>query len=404
MAKIFYIWEMGGGWGHVRAFEPVGRELVRRGHEVFMGIKDSAMADAAMAQAGLTCLPIPIRLHFEKDRPRSITYADILATVGYLHSERLAGLVRTWRNLLDLVDPDLVLFDHAPTALLATRDLNRPRITFGNGFFHPPPRRPLPPMRYWERFSDEQLLERELPVLASMNEALNSHSLPPLERLADLFDLDCIMLRTLPNLDHYPGRKGAHYFGAPLQSDGRGSITWPSGDGKRIYCYLNSDYIHLEKFLQACRRNGQRFFIVCSGLPKTLEQKYSGDRIRFSARPVDIGRATGECDVAVTHGGNGTTTAFLQKGRPVLLLPKYAEQVIFAKLVESSGAGIALTEGADTRLAHERGLRRLLEDRELAHGARRIAADCSRIGAYPGLTGMADMIESFLTRQPKSGA
>jgi hypothetical protein len=52
-----------------------------------------------------------------------LNYADILLRFGYADSNDLLGLVVAWRELMRLTGFELVLADHAPTAILAARTL-----------------------------------------------------------------------------------------------------------------------------------------------------------------------------------------------------------------------------------------------------------------------------------------
>jgi len=59
-----------------------------------------------------------------------------------------------------------------------------------------------------------------------------------------------------------------------------------------------------------------------------------------SLKPAPMTAVQGECDLAIIHGGSGTSSALLLAGRPLLLLPTQLERTVFARNNEKMGAGI----------------------------------------------------------------
>ena len=121
MACFLLAWELGGGMGHVVPLAQVAEPLVQRGHEVHFVLRDLAVARAglgALASAPRVRLwQAPVwQMPYQAPQP-SVSYAELLFHAGYLDAGRLQGLVQGWQSLLDAIAPDLLLADHAPTAL-----------------------------------------------------------------------------------------------------------------------------------------------------------------------------------------------------------------------------------------------------------------------------------------------
>ncbi|MEO8567055.1 MAG: udp-glucuronosyltransferase, partial [Betaproteobacteria bacterium] len=104
--------------------------------------------------------------------------------LGFLHPSSLAGLCRGWHALIDAVAPDLLVFDYAPTALLATRSLGLPRVQFGSSFSVPPRMQPMPVYRWWHREDQARVVQSERMVLECANAALARLGEPPMQRLS----------------------------------------------------------------------------------------------------------------------------------------------------------------------------------------------------------------------------
>jgi UDP:flavonoid glycosyltransferase YjiC (YdhE family) len=111
-----------------------------------------------------------------------------------------------------------------------------------------------------------------------------------------------------------------------------------------------------------------------------------------AARWVPQGRVMPHSAAMVHHGGGGTTLAALAAGVPSVVLPLFADQPINALLVESLGAGFALTGGGDEIPRIAEALAAVLEDPRYAAGARRVADE---IRELPPVADSVEDLETF---------
>ena len=103
-----------------------------------------------------------------------------------------------------MIRPDLIVFDHSPTALLAARGVAVRRVVTGAGFTVPAGVYPLPSLRPREDVSPERLRESEDPIPRRANHILKLAKQPPLQRLGQLYsEADAMLLTTFPELDPY---------------------------------------------------------------------------------------------------------------------------------------------------------------------------------------------------------
>lgn len=338
MARIFYAWEMGANFGHIGPFLPLARGLRDRGHELRWAVAQTGPAARLLRREGFTWYQAPTT----PERPRPgppLSYADILLRFGYADEEELLGLVVAWRELLKVSASELMLADHAPTALLAARTLKLPVMLFSNGFTVPPRTRPLPNMRPWLDLPDTQLLAIENEALERVNGVLAHFGLPPLAALWRLFDVEEEALVTFPELDHYDNRGDARYWGS-LPSAAVGEPPhWPGGEAPRVFAYLRPEIPHGQETLEALRRLEWPTLVYMPGLSSELKQQLENDRLTFASGPVDLIRTARESDIGVTYSSLSTTTAFLMAGKPLLLLPSHLEQFLLARRVSQMEAG-----------------------------------------------------------------
>jgi len=370
MAIILLAWELGGGLGHASQLLPLASRLQSAGHDVVIALRDLRIAAKLPSLTAIRYLQSP---HKQFANQHSIvtprTFAHVLWNAGHNDPIEVQRLVEGWEKLFDAVSPDLIVFDHAPTALLAARGRDVKRVVLGNGFCCPRDCSPLPDLRPWLPPEPARLAEDEARILDSMNQVLERRGAERLNRITQLYDeVDDTFLTTFCEFDHYPNRAGAQYRG-PWSMSGGKSPVWPAGSGKRIYAYL-SVFPGLPKILHALGRTGCPT-IVFGGLDQQTQARFAAANVRFESRRIDLKRVAAECDVAVLNGGQATTLGVLLAGKPILQAPIFLEQAINALNTVKLGAGmIAFPRGEDRTVEQ---LAELLSNPRYTDAARKFA-------------------------------
>ena len=345
MATILLVWELGAGTGHAMHAAPLVNALVQRGHRVVASLRDPSVA-LGLFDPAITVLPGACRC--ERFAPKRVTntFADLLAdAASFDDSDTLASVAGAWRNLLRLLNPDLILFDHAPTVLLASRGLDCRKIVFGPGFNCPPDVSPLPSLRPWANLDPRQLSATEAPLLDCANRVLESWGEPPMQRLAQLYaDADDALLLTFPELDCYGDHRCADsslYFGPVLGPGGGLAPRWPDGAGPKIYAYLRP-FEHLPALMKllAARDCCTILYAPSPGLAAQLHKDFPRPSLRIETRPLDLSLVAGDCDLAISHAGHGTVCSFLLHAFPALHVPLHTEMGLNARAVRLLGAGL----------------------------------------------------------------
>lgn len=339
MAAILYAWEFGANLGHVGAFMPLARALRDAGHEVHWVVCQPAVVGDFLASEGFTWLAAPTLPEQPRQGP-PLTYADILLRFGYANSQNLFGLVGGWREAMRLTGAQLVMADHSPTSVLAARTLELPVMLFSNGFTVPPRHSPLPNMRPWQAIAEQIIVDLDQAALANVNTVLSRFNTPPLPYLANLFDVAEETMITFPELDHYPDRGQARYWGSLPSAGGGQAVVWPALGSKRLFAYLRPENPHHEAALAALHSLGQATAIYFPGMTPELALRYSAPHLRFLDQPADLDQMAREADVAITYASLATTTAFLLAGKPLLMFPGHLEQFMVARRVVDMGAGL----------------------------------------------------------------
>lgn len=394
MALILFAWELGGDYGHLSRLLPVARELEARGHITVFAVRDLMGAEALLAPHGIRAFQAPLWLGQLTNLPDPIAYPEMLMRFGFLNARALTGICRAWRNLVALLRPDLLVLDHAPTALLATRGLGLARLNFGDGFCIPPHQRPMPHFRWWQRENMLRLNDSEQHVMATANEVLRTLDAPPLVGLADLMDCEDCLFCTFAELDHYPERGARDYIG-PIFSLGQGAeVAWPQAAGPKVFAYLKAGYAGLENILAGLHASQASVLAHISGAARKTLLTYSSARMLLSPVPLDMEQVRTSCDLALCHGGGGTTAAMLLAGKPLMLFPMHMEQTMTARRLATIGAANSTIPEVTGQLA--RLLKKTLADATFGQAAQRFALDHAGYDQQATIRLAADRCEALV--------
>lgn len=396
MATILFVWELGGGYGHLSRLLPVARELAARGHQPLFAVRDLLGAEALLEPHHIRAFQAPLWLGQVTNLPETISYPELLMRFGFLNARALTGICRAWRNLVGVLAPSLLVLDHAPTALLATRGLGIPRVNFGDGFCIPPTTRPLPPFRWWQRENMLRLNDSEQHVLATANEVLLELDAVPMLCMADLLECEDSLLSTFTELDAYPDRGARSYIG-PIHALGQGVDTlWPQAAGPKIFAYLNTGYTGWETIAAALHGLKARVLVHVQGAARQTLQRYSSPAMAFSTQPLNMNQMSTSCDIALCHGGAGTTAAMLLAGKPLILfpMPGHMEQAMTARRLATLGVATSVTPDAMGQLP--RLLKKALADAAPGQAAQRFAQRHAGYDQQATIRLAADRCEALL--------
>jgi UDP:flavonoid glycosyltransferase YjiC (YdhE family) len=340
--RYLFIWELGGGLGHLSNLLPLAATLRNRGHDVFVAVKDVVSGARVARNFAFSLLPIPERRFDLPFMPAS--YAEVVYSTAFATETTLEAIVRSWHALFALIRPDILICDHAPCSLFAARLMGIPRVNLGTGFFIPPQISPLPIFRDWDPVPQTRPAQIEARVLELANKVSATFNVEPFDSLAAVFACDQNVLVTWPMLDHYPGRQNAHYFGPMVIADSGLRPVWPENTLPKIFAYLKADTSGIEVILKTLSRARANTCLFLAGANEA-HLRFASDRLTIYSEPLNVSDAVETADLVLNNAGHALLSVAMVQRRPVLMLPTTAEQFILARKLERDGWGVKYVHG-----------------------------------------------------------
>lgn len=400
MARILCVWELGTDLGHLSHLRQPIEVALQLGHEVYLAARQLSRARDVLGDMPVVYLQAPFKQNVvAADQSAFLSYTHLIARQCFSGTDELEMYLRAWRALYDLVKPDLVLFEHSPTALIASHSHRFKKVLVGNGFVIPPA--PLSPSAAFAPFVTTpqtadvlaSLCADDAVLLAVINAALGRLGVPAMAGLGDMYaQADQQFLMTWPGLDHFGEREGQHYLGSELPA-ARPMPQWPPGAGPKVFGYLHA-IPSLERLLQDLRSAQVRALLLVRNLPPGLKAAYTSDHLHFTDQLVDLREVAQQAAWVINHGNHNTSATFMRAGIPQLLIPMHQEQLFVAlRLVAQGGAILAYQDQPD--FLNE--ITALLSNPQFRERAAWVQAQCPSLESLDAAGFMRDTFQTLLS-------
>lgn len=349
MSNIVIVWEMGSDLGHISRLKIIADELCQRGHCVTFILANPKQLNTFYGSDAT----IPFAIRQAPTRPenkvrltrRPANLAEVLLANGFNSAIGLTNQLKAWRHVLQPLAPDIILFDYAPTALLATRDFSCVKIGIDSPFTAPPGIYPLPTFDADAKVSLANLKISEKKLVDTVNQSLAALQLPTLEYAHQIFQTHKSFLLSISELDPFASQRApVDYIGGMIPQKAIGlPLSWRTGaDTTKVFAYLKPSYPNLAMLLHvlALMKIEGRIFIPET--PKSIRQIYKNSSLRISSIPFSLSQDLTESRFIICHGGHSTVLHSTMTGIPCLVIPLQQEQLATAKLCITSGFGLGL--------------------------------------------------------------
>jgi hypothetical protein len=328
---VLIAWEIGAGLGHVGRLKIVCQLLMEMNLTVILASKQP------VAFNGIRCLPAPKQDKPHRDFGFSFNYTDNLAKNGLWHADSMEIVIAQWLDLFEQVQPDLVICEHAPLALLAANLIDLPRAMIGTGFSVPPSVAPMPSLQPWMNIPLQLLQQRETDFVVHLNSSLRKWIREPLKSACDLFQGAHKWPCTSAELDHYEERSEA-YLGPLVLAKPHVNAA----SQRHALLYLRSGHRQTIPILEALHGDGWSSSAFLPDCSDDVLERAPLLSCTIHQHPLEMSWVAEHCSVAVTHGGFNTAAQALLSGIKLLVCPIEIEQALLGWRLQSRGLATSL--------------------------------------------------------------
>ncbi|MCC6624636.1 MAG: hypothetical protein IT385_25530 [Deltaproteobacteria bacterium] len=344
--RVLLVQELGIGRWHIEQLGAIAHALESLGVATAFMLPDPAVATSGSPLPHRRVLAAPHHMPAPARRRVGATrsFADILCDVGWDDPALLAGLGASWRFAIDLLRPDLIVADFAPTAIAALSEIV-PCVAVGLGFTLPPSRLDFFPPFVAAHL--DELLDDEERWLEHARAALGVRA----KTLPAVFDTPA-HVTALGLLDPYRSFRAAPAFG-PVEALAPPATRPALASGGEIFVYLTAEDARTGPLVRALGRLGLPLSgHVRDASPAWLDE-LARDGVTLSYHPAPMAEALARAALVVHHGGAGVVHQAISAARAQLLVPRYLEQEMNAAVLVQRGVGLAIEDVPDDEgLAH----------------------------------------------------
>jgi len=360
--KLIYA-GMTGGFGSLAQVVPILEALDKEKYRVVCSIHHSAAH--ALRQLGYEVIPYPDVGSPAFTTPKGRTWCDLdhyWGRFGFADEAYLGRVISTRLELIETLQPDMLLTQFCPPTEIIARILNIPLVCITQSCWHPAGKR----LNWWNKTTSDYPL-----VYPVVNKILASYQRPPIASMRELNSGDLTFIPGIEEFDPVEDPK-AHHLG-PMHWNSASEIAaedFPIPKQPFVLIYTGHLYDSAGKSGQlileqavAAFEHTEHHVLIAVGYGQDLDTtKYTRKNISIHEW-VPLNKLLPHAALFIHHGGHGSCMAGLLASTPALVVPTFQEREFNARqlkllalgdfLLPSELNGFTLLQKAEAVLADE---------------------------------------------------
>ncbi|MFT5481944.1 MAG: rhamnosyltransferase subunit B [Halieaceae bacterium] len=340
LATILLANAWGAGQSHARSMRLLAESLRKKGHKPVLVVPNYFTAYPALADTDLPVLSVPrYSVAHQPSKPMR-NYSDLLAKKGFADPIALGPTLMSCQGLLDVVKPDLLIVDHAPTIHLAAFG-EIPVVVNGVAICVPPGHGEVFP-----DISDEGPESfSQATILNTINDVQAQRGRKTMHHITELFPPDDSFVLSIPELDVYRETRQHPALGPfQLLPNVLAKPDMTSGQ-PTIFAYLSARQPGMLEALNYLAKDGFRVETYLQESTPQINAKLRTSGIVAHDTPVRFAEVLGRAHLLVHHGSQNTGQEGLAFGRPQLCFTIHRENELIADILTSLGVSRRVKNG-----------------------------------------------------------
>lgn len=338
---VLFASELGGGFGHVSRMLPIAVALHAQGLTPLFAVPNLVEVHPLLSRTPFRCIQAPRvdqSRRWKPEHPQVIaSFADILGLAGLGEERVLRPMIESWRTLLALAQPCLLVCEYSPFFCLAAGD--RQVVVLGNGFTLPPP-----------HLSEFPSLSSVPPQLATtemlhvIGTVLRDYGYTAPPSLPSIFEGTRHFVCSIAELDPYRAWRLDAPCGPPTLPEACADSP-PTVD---LFVYLAGESPYSSAIVDALVASGLSGLLYARNARPEWEDAVKGSALRLLREPASISAMLRQARVVVHHGGMSLAEEAVFGGRPQIVLPLYLEQYLTGKRLCEMGLATMISATSPT--------------------------------------------------------
>jgi hypothetical protein len=332
--RVLFAWELGQNLGHLYPLIPKIIQAIENGCDVSLACPDLRNISPILKRLPIRIIQAPVWPSLKK-RAISVgpaNYVDLIAIAGFRDQNLLSVVTSAWDEVVKMVNPDIIVADHAPGLQISLYGSGLPIITSGTGYTCPPLNQKDFPLLT----SKKKPLYDERIILHNIQDVLNERGISSPDNFTSYFISEKRFIYGSSLLDPYRDIRKEPVYLSPNHL----MPLAPHPVADHVFAYVSPDLPNYEPLLKALARLSCKVsvYIRDDDGPGIEYLRMRGHKVYDT--PPNLGEILLNASLIIHQGGVYTAAEALAYGKPQLIIPLHHETQSNAESLHAIGVAV----------------------------------------------------------------